>query len=436
MNSSKPTWADYLFRAILCGGWLAAIVALWLVPPRSVFQTLGLLVATYLLLWGVVASLASGSLAQWRVRFFAATVSLAFTMVLVEIPAILGVIDYRVLLGTLGDEPWRNPANRLDPDLLHIHKPHQHYQGIQRGGDISFYVQLDQTADYPFDVRTDQHGFRNSQDFSQAELIVVGDSFIEAATVSQEEMLTSVLAKRLDKSVVNLGQLWYGPQQELAVLQRYGLPLKPSVCVWAFFEGNDLSDFRRYKDIHGHWPQFSRSLHSARQKLFSRNAIFAAFQLLGRPDGRPAGSSILGRCVPDGEPMYFYYKCPPLTVEDLRTLDAVQTIFKEAFALCEAAGIRFVVAMVPTKYRVYRDLCDFDGTSMFRFWQPNNLPELLGEKLRELSPDIGFVDLTDPLREAARQGTPTYFPDDTHWTPAGHAIAAEAIANYLKGEQE
>jgi len=41
--------------------------------------------------------------------------------------------------------------------------------------------------------------------------------------------------------------------------------------------------------------------------------------------------------------------------------------------------------------------------------------------LKELAPEIDFIDLTLPLREAAAQGVLTYLPDDTHWTTEGAA---------------
>lgn len=421
---------DWVVRLLLAAAWLAIVSALWLVPPRSVLQLTANAAASYLLLWGVLACVSTGSLAVWRLRFLAVSLAIAFAVVLVEIPALLGVLDYRVVLGTLGDEPWRNPANRLDPVLLHVHQPHRRYQSTQ-GGDISFYFNLEETADYPFDVQTDANGFRNPQDLEQADVIVVGDSFIEAATVPADQMLTSVLAKDLGKTVANLGQLWYGPQQELEVLKRYGLPMQPSVCVWAFFEGNDLSDYRRYEDIHARWPQFSRSLHGFKQRLFVRNFSHAAFHLVGRPDDRESGERIKGMCSQSGNPMYFYYRSQPLSEDDFQTLQQVKTIFMNAWRLCQEQDVRFVVAMVPTKYRVYRDVCQFSDRSIYRFWQPNKLPDLLRETLAEISPEIGFIDLTEPLQQATRQGVQTYFPDDTHWTSAGNEVAARAISAYL-----
>ena len=43
----------------------------------------------------------------------------------------------------------------------------------------------------------------------------------------------------------------YGPQQELLVLQRYGLAYKPRAVVWQLFAGNDLNDAEAFAE----WKQ-------------------------------------------------------------------------------------------------------------------------------------------------------------------------------------
>src|SRR5436853_550888 len=102
--------------------------------------------------------------------------------------------------------------------------------------------------------------------------------------VTASELVTSRLASDLRRPVVNLGQSWYGPQQELEVLRRFGLPLHPRTCVWAFFEGNDLQDVERYEQALPVWPELSRRNHSFALRSFTRNALYALRRL-----GRTAG---------------------------------------------------------------------------------------------------------------------------------------------------
>jgi hypothetical protein len=106
-------------------------------------------------------------------------------------------------------------------------------------------------------------------------------------------------------------------------------------------------------------------------------------------------------------------------------------ILREANEKCRQAGVRLVIAFVPAKFRVYRGLCRFSPDSPCRSWQVDDLPAALGRAVRELSPAIGFVDLTPPFLAAAGQGSLLYLADDIHWSAEGHRLAAEVLADHL-----
>src|SRR5690606_15968960 len=85
-------------------------------------------------------------------------------------------------------------------------------------------------------------------DLESAEIVVIGDSYMEGYFTPAEQLITTRLSERQGKSVANLGHSGYGPQQELTVLRRYGFPLAPKTVIWAFFEGNDVSDAESYEE--------------------------------------------------------------------------------------------------------------------------------------------------------------------------------------------
>jgi hypothetical protein len=87
-----------------------------------------------------------------------------------------------------------------------------------------------------------------------------------------------------------------------------------------------------------------------------------------------------------------------------------------------------MVAFAPVSYRVHRGLPNFEPlTAEIQQWPLNDLPERVASIVEAISPEIEFVDLTHPLREAAGVGILTYLPDDTHWTPEGQRVAGQAI---------
>jgi hypothetical protein len=182
------------------------------------------------------------------------TASLSLVLSILEVLAATRIVDYRLLFATIS-EPWRHPDNLLDPKLLHIRRPH--FRFVYEGIDYSY----------------DRNGLRNEADLESANVVVMGDSMIEGWNVSSTELLTSKLAHELDRTVANIAQSWYGPQQELELLRRYGMRLDPKVCVLTFFEGNDLNDVHRYKTSTDNWAEVSRMLNSFTERSFTKNIV-------------------------------------------------------------------------------------------------------------------------------------------------------------------
>ena len=221
-----------------------------------------------------------------------------------------------------------------------------------------------------------------------------------------------------------------GPQQELIVLKRYGLPLNPRNVVWMFFEGNDLTDVINYRNaMANHWD--------LRQKFMRRSFTTQALRLIKHrffaTDQKPPGVRRAGVVQSEGETMTMYFLNPsgPLTEADISAFDETARIIADGYNLCAARGARLVFVFVPDKFRVFHDFCTFPEGSECRRWAVNDLPERMRKAVTSIAPDIGYIDLTASLADAVRRGQVPYYPDDMHWSPEGHRIAAEAINGYL-----
>jgi PAS domain S-box-containing protein len=395
------------------------------------------LLATYLVLWGLYALLAKIAKEEICKRFLLTTGTVVCLLLLCELPAWTGFVDYRRLFSLHKLEPWNRPGYTYDEDLLWIHQPHYTFQGQYTRGNMGEYLCLPHHEPLPYDLKYDHNGFRNATDQDKADIVVIGDSYIESQMMPTAQLMTTLLGELESSRVVNLGVSGYGPQQELITLKRYGLPLQPKTVVWVFYEGNDLNDIRAYE---------------LRKKILS-DPFASAERRIERSfikNGLEVLVHLSGRCIPHGdikkrygmvrneegkvEKIYFLDFPYPLSPEDLEALDKTRLALAEAYQLCKARGIRFIVVFAPTKYRVYDGLPALvDVSDELKKWFINDLPERLAMIVDDISPSIEYLDLTPLLKNEARRGRQIFLVDDSHWAPEGHLIVAQALQQVAAG---
>ncbi len=404
-------------------------------PPGGVFGrwhplmfgfNLGLTVLALLVLyvfWGGNTKRRAGNAA---LALFAPLLMLG----LLELPALVGWIDYRQTLNTEIDwTPWEGEHNRLDDELIHIHPPNDRIQG-QTTGDLTAFG-VDPVRHYEIDYQYDKNGFRNLRDYDSAAVVLSGDSFLEGLLTPVEEAVGARLEQKLGRPVYNLGQSNWGPSHQVPALRRFGLPLKPETVVWFFFEGNDLKDIGVHAGTLGNFEDRVERYDRFSKRSFVRNALWFAALLTNRDDRLEQRRScqIDPSVSPAQERLYFLYEGESLTAHDDSLLAVAETEMLAARQMAHDAGATFVVAFVPTKFRVYQDLCSWPATSDLAGWEPNDLNRRLSGFADQN--EIPFVDLTVALRAASQNGVLTYFEDDTHWTPDGHEVASEAVFSLL-----
>jgi hypothetical protein len=203
----------------------------------------------------------------------------AFMLLVLDVPAVLGH-DYGVTIANRGHETWLQLAtgvNKSDDELIHVHHPNSRYTGEVAGDLVQWGIPS--PTRYIVDVVYDHNGFRNSEDYRQADVVAIGDSFIEGAETAESATMVAQMGRQLGVVAANLGQSNYGPQQELIVLKRYGLPLSPKVVVWFFFGGNDLNDIDSY-ELH---RQNRYPTHLLKSRSFTRNALHALARMTTLP---------------------------------------------------------------------------------------------------------------------------------------------------------
>jgi lysophospholipase L1-like esterase len=132
---------------------------------------------------------------------------------------------------------------------------------------------LDEHYTYENFVKLNSLGFRgpevSSKRKNEYRILAIGDSHIYGQGVADNELMTTVLEKKLDQStppcaytVINMGIRAYSTNNELALLRKFGLPLDPDHVI-AFFFINDFnqvdiaSRYSRYADFDWYAFDFS-----------------------------------------------------------------------------------------------------------------------------------------------------------------------------------
>lgn len=282
---------------------------------------------------------------------------------------------------------------------------------------------------FDVEIRHDANGWRLPDPSPPVEpaqrVLVLGDSFTWGWGVPQGAVYTDHLQRALPHATIaNRGVNAFGTGQELLLLQEELAARHYDVVVLQFFF-NDLVDNVEGKS--GRRPLFHldgarlvppsgtlRPLDTATRRWLkdhSRTFLLLDYTTRALGGGNDAGAPL--QPARDGG------------VVDHRSVPGGQLTQRLLEAVADAArahGATLVIAYAPHRLEL---------TS------PDTAPPIVlaaRAAARQAAQAGGatFVDLTPPLSEAAQRGDAVLFEGDEHWTPAGHAVVAEALIDAVR----
>jgi hypothetical protein len=107
--------------------------------------------------------------------------------------------------------------------------------------------------------------------------------------------------------------------------------------------------------------------------------------------------------------------------------------YNKLASIVRRAGARLLVVYVPLSYAIHQE-----DESRWRLLGLRDIPRHMAFDaafVRYLNEcQIPSIGTTQQLRKSARDGKRMYYWLDIHWTPAGNAAAAQAVADYLTGQ--
>lgn len=288
-------------------------------------------------------------------------------------------------------------------------------------------------------ISYDKRGFRNPENLTDWDVVVVGDSFVELGYLPYEDLFTTHIGNLVEAKMKNLGVSYTGPLTYIFYLKQYGKSPNTKHAVMVFFEGNDIKDLLREEQALQTFKSKSsyRLLrHFAKQSSFLR----ASYRLLrhvvsgtpGKNEKLFQNAYFINSYTGEEVPVSVRYTPPSkdqLTAEQIARLE--DAIFKWSEA-AESLGITPWLVYMPAKRRVLDGYLRFTENAPQKVadWHPTDLPDLIQDISERYG--IGFIDVTPALVRETSNGNLTYNPIwDTHLNRLGSFVVAQEIADEL-----
>lgn len=311
---------------------------------------------------------------------------------------------------------WFSRMMQLDPQLGWKHTPNARKVFINEFGE-------------QVEVRQNEYGHRGrtyplARNPRKFRILVVGDSFTEGVQVGEDNLFTALLERSNPQfEVLNAGVGGYGTVQQYLYLESAGLRHNPDLVLLMVFE-NDLTD-----NCLPAYPGFGPRPYATRNGQ--------TVEIVRDPDPREFLKYALP--VPFANALnqhsylfYFlntnvYQKLRATHMRALQKADLKRTdecgrddvmigMIKKMLQLLGSKGARLAVVLIPTREQAERG-------------EAPSLQPIIDFCQRE---GIACLPLLGPLTRAMNEAQP-YFPQDIHWTSAGHRLAANEISLFLQG---
>jgi hypothetical protein len=385
-------------------------------------------------------------------------------LALIGLTVALGSVEF--LMRTFPN--WIPPEIRVNPPARRVHAfIDETYDLRHSDGDLFYHMRgsiIPISPDHDkviarIHMITDAHGFRNSPpEKATYRVVALGDSFTRAS--GSAFSWTQKLAESMGSDVLNLADVGFGPQDELKVLQQYGVKKQPQWVITAYFEGNDLYDAAAYEQA---TPfillRFGRYIVDRSLEAWHETS----------QDGTQAKAALNFRypiplTINDNEleMAFFSYYISWLSADReaiklSKNYHLTTETMLQMQELSKTSNAHFLLVYVPSKEHVYlpylknADILErvctdvprigMDQEGYLQFMKERATPELTRQHMNDqamlladfaVEHHLFFLDLTKAFQEKAGAGAELYYPFDTHWNQIGHNLAAETIYKYIQ----
>ncbi|MCR9258141.1 MAG: hypothetical protein NXH95_00325 [Pseudomonadaceae bacterium] len=308
----------------------------------------------------------------------------------------------------------------------------------------------------------DEKGFRNDSVPDQAKIVAIGDSMTYGVAATADNSWPRALQELSNVEVYNMALGGYGPLHYEYLVQTQAFELAPETIVVGLYLGNDLMDAYNLvysNDVWSHHrqektsskvdatnlveytPSEDKFLGGLRNFLSRHSVLYAVLtrsfvgDLVRYRESNIDGGNLASVNAPEGETFVNVGNfVAGLNLDDDRLLEGLSLALgslERINMLCKERSVRLLVAVIPTKARVYWDNVVPVSPDLIRYDQILKTLENEDHIRSEITAflersDIDFVDLLPALQAHAR--TENIYPaNDGHPNSAGYSTIAQQI---------
>ena len=394
--------------------------------------------ATLGLVWGGL------TLAQWwrfQLRCYLALSATLGTLLVAELFFRVIGFDFAANRRTEYEQTpvyFRKPAVPLEP-VFFRRAGSQEWRGQviaqdmkRRGLDSSAYAD-----EQPVHAIYDEEGFRNVPKLNEWTIAISGDSFVELGYLPQESLYTSIVSRKLNVPVKNLGVAGTGTYTQVAYLKAMGECASVRHWVIVYFEGNDLrntaNELARLEKYRAGQGRDHRKISDTLERQPSLlKAIMAMVKRRRSLDRQlPSATQIARTRFGDKElPTTISYTPPNESELKPHERRALLDSIASFAAAAQQRNIQPWLVYMPCKFRaLYPHLrLVEDAPQRYHDWKPSDLNQYVERLCNENG--IRFIDATPQL---SAPGKITYnLIWDSHLSAIGSQATAEAIPAGMK----
>ena len=300
-------------------------------------------------------------------------------------------------------------------------------------------------------LRTNSLGLRGGEvpprdGSSQKRWLTLGDSFVIALQVREEDTFQARLQQRTGQLFFNGGVDTYSTWQATGRYRLLAPRLQLDGVILVLFTGNDFVDNVKFPRMKNHLPVFRGDVPGGRRSrtgdlwpkqkvnflarwlmthsfLYGRIRVWYRLQALrgGTHHSLPRWRTELALFTTGGKKL----------LADL--MPTTKNALRELRDTTRRRGHKLLVALAPPAFSVDQQRADVTFQMVGHDPATRDLDaptRALIKALEQLK--VEACDLTAALRKANRSGPPTYFTFDGHWTPHGHQVVSRRLEQCLK----